>query len=75
MYFSERASKSGTEGDRFKEGTAINLSLTWLGNCISALASKESGKKVEIPYRESILTKLLKKALGGNSKTIMVKNI
>ena len=49
--------------------------MTWLGNCISALAARESGKKIEIPYRESILTKLLKKALGGNSKTIMIAAI
>lgn len=59
--FSERSDKSGTTGDRFKEGVAINLSLTCLGNCISALASQANGKNVNVPYRDSLLTKLLSK--------------
>ncbi|XP_021246112.1 kinesin-like protein KIF28P [Numida meleagris] len=69
---SERQKSSGSEKDRLKEGTRVNLSLTTLGNVISALAEVATGKKVlHIPYRDSVLTKLLQSALGGNSRTIM----
>ncbi|KAJ7988970.1 hypothetical protein DPEC_G00314710 [Dallia pectoralis] len=70
---SERQRASGSEADRLKEGTAINLSLTTLGHVISALADVAAGKKVvHIPYRDSVLTKLLQSALGGNSRTVMI---
>ncbi len=69
---SERADSTGATGERLKEGAAINLSLSSLGNVISALADNCNGKKVNVPYRDSSLTKLLMNALGGNSKTIMV---
>ncbi|KAL5010885.1 hypothetical protein ScPMuIL_013190 [Solemya velum] len=69
---SERAESTGATGDRLKEGAAINQSLSCLGNCIAALAEKSSGKDTRVPYRDSVLTKLLKNALGGNSKTIMI---
>ncbi|XP_064643927.1 kinesin-like protein KIF28 isoform X2 [Lineus longissimus] len=69
---SERAESTGATGDRLKEGAAINQSLSTLGNVISALADQSSGKNVKVPYRDSVLTKLLKNALGGNSKTIMI---
>ncbi|XP_036362558.1 kinesin-like protein KIF28P isoform X1 [Octopus sinensis] len=69
---SERASSTGATGDRLKEGAAINKSLFTLGNCISALAKKANGGNIKVPYMDSVLTKLLKNALGGNSKTIMV---
>uniref|UniRef100_A0A0K0FJ41 Kinesin-like protein n=1 Tax=Strongyloides venezuelensis TaxID=75913 RepID=A0A0K0FJ41_STRVS len=69
---SERQSKTGTLGERFKEATKINLSLSALGNVISALVD---GKSSHIPYRDSKLTRLLQDSLGGNSKTIMVANI
>ncbi|KAK7913346.1 hypothetical protein WMY93_013557 [Mugilogobius chulae] len=73
---SERQKLSGSEADRLKEGTAINLSLTTLGNVISALADVAVGKKVvHIPYRESVLTKLLQSALGGNSRTVMIATL
>ncbi|CAJ1048925.1 kinesin-like protein KIF28P [Xyrichtys novacula] len=73
---SERQRSSGSEADRLKEGTAINLSLTTLGNVISALADVAVGKKVvHIPYRDSILTKLLQSALGGNSRTVMIATL
>ncbi|CAH8870415.1 unnamed protein product [Trichobilharzia szidati] len=68
---SERAEATGATGDRLKEGAKINRSLSALGNVISALAEN---KKV-IPYRDSILTKLLQNALGGNSKTVMIAAI
>lgn len=71
---SERASSTGATGDRLKESTNINRSLSTLGNVISALAEISSGakRKIVVPYRESILTKLLQNALGGNSKTVMI---
>ena len=55
-----------------KEGAGINMSLSSLGNVIKALAEQSEGKNVRIPYRDSVLTRLLQNALGGNSKTIMV---
>ncbi|KAL6752731.1 kinesin-like protein FLA10 [Haematococcus lacustris] len=69
---SERQSKTGATGDRLKEGIKINLSLTALGNVISALVDGKSG---HIPYRDSKLTRLLQDSLGGNTKTVMVANI
>jgi kinesin family protein 1 len=69
---SERVDSTGATGDRLKEGAAINLSLSSLGNVIHALAEQSEGKKTRVPYRDSALTKLLQNALGGNSKTIMV---
>ncbi|KAG5265440.1 hypothetical protein AALO_G00242500 [Alosa alosa] len=73
---SERQRSSGLEADRLKEGTAINVSLTTLGNVISSLADAALGKKaVHIPYRDSVLTKLLQSALGGNSRTVMIATL
>ncbi|GCC30385.1 hypothetical protein chiPu_0008836 [Chiloscyllium punctatum] len=73
---SERQRSAGAAPDRFNEARAINLSLTTLGNVISSLSDKAVGKRVQyIPYRNSILTRLLSTALGGNSKTIMVTMI
>ncbi|XP_046580338.1 kinesin-like protein KIF28P isoform X2 [Haliotis rubra] len=70
---SERADSTGATGDRLKEGANINKSLSALGNVISGLADLSMGKKkVMVPYRDSVLTKLLQNALGGNSKTVMI---
>lgn len=78
---SERAHATGASGDRLKEGAHINKSLVTLGSVISALAEQStqssihqgsSKKKAYIPYRDSVLTWLLKDSLGGNSKTIMI---
>lgn len=57
-----------------KEGCAINKSLTILGLVISTLAEKASNPKLTkiVPYRDSILTRILQNALGGNSKTLMI---
>ena len=56
------------------QGAAINQSLSSLGNVIHALAENSEGKKVRVPFRDSVLTKLLQNALGGNSKTVMVSS-
>eukprot|EP00755_Sulcionema_specki_P029325 Sspe_Gene.91926::Locus_63585_Transcript_1_1_Confidence_1.000_Length_449::g.91926::m.91926 len=73
---SERISKSGSDGSRFTEATHINQSLVVLGQVITALAEGSAGKgAVHIPYRDSILTWLLKENLGGNSRTIMLATI
>eukprot|EP00899_Mesostigma_viride_P008041 jgi/Mesvir1/17238/Mv07651-RA.1 len=69
---SERQAKTGATGDRLKEATKINLSLSALGNVISALVD---GKSTHIPYRDSKLTRLLQDSLGGNTKTCMFANI
>ena len=67
---SERQAKTGADGIRLKEANNINLSLSTLGNVISALVD---GKSTHIPYRNSKLTRLLQDSLGGNSKTVMVR--
>lgn len=77
---SERAKATEATGQRLREGSNINKSLTTLGRVIAALAdpkSQRSGKRggskdVVVPYRDSILTWLLKDSLGGNSKTAMI---
>jgi kinesin family protein 3/17 len=69
---SERQSKTHATGDRLKEAQKINLSLSALGNVISALVD---GKSSHIPYRDSKLTRLLQDSLGGNTKTVMIAAI
>ncbi|XP_072385594.1 kinesin-like protein KIF3A [Diabrotica undecimpunctata] len=66
---SERVHKSLATGDRLREAGKINLSLSVLGNVISALVD---GKATHIPYRNSKLTRLLQDSLGGNSLTAMI---
>lgn len=84
--FSERADASGATGQRLKEGAHINKSLVTLGSVISALAELSGSQKEDgtgqrrtsrsfIPYRDSVLTWLLRDSLGGNSKTIMIAGI
>jgi len=81
---SERADATGATGDRLKEGANINKSLTTLGKVIAALAEISSKNRKPtrtekkgdfIPYRDSVLTWLLKENLGGNSKTAMIAAI
>ncbi|KAL6447842.1 hypothetical protein ACFW04_000152 [Cataglyphis niger] len=76
---SERADSTGAKGTRLKEGANINKSLTTLGKVISALAEIAATKKKKkadfIPYRDSVLTWLLRENLGGNSKTAMIAAI
>lgn len=78
---SERAKATEATGARLREGSNINKSLTTLGRVIAALADPRHGRvhnggksrsKDIVPYRDSILTWLLKDSLGGNSKTAMI---
>lgn len=75
---SERAKSTEATGQRLREGSNINKSLTTLGRVIAALAdpkqNRPGGRKHKdvVPYRDSILTWLLKDSLGGNSKTAMI---
>jgi len=68
---SERVLKSKVTGDRLKEATEINKSLTALGDVMQALQKKQKF----IPYRNSTLTHLMQNALGGHAKTVMFINI
>lgn len=83
---SERADKTGAAGERLKEGSNINKSLTTLGLVISKLAEQSASGKTGggtaakdspgfVPYRDSILTWLLKDSLGGNSRTFMLATL
>ena len=83
---SERVGHAGTSGQRLKEGAKINQSLTALGLVIKALVDQQQSATTRnntkknhhhhhIPYRDSILTWLLKESLGGNAKTIMLATV
>ncbi|KAK4057883.1 hypothetical protein OIO90_001102 [Microbotryomycetes sp. JL221] len=78
---SERANATGATGTRLKEGALINKSLTTLGRVIATLAQASAAGKNskavfdKVPYRDSVLTWLLKDSLGGNSKTAMIAAI
>ncbi|KAK3639968.1 hypothetical protein LTR56_012142 [Elasticomyces elasticus] len=77
---SERATSTGATGARLKEGAEINRSLSTLGRVIAALADRDNKvggktKGMQVPYRDSVLTWLLKDSLGGNSLTAMIAAI
>ncbi|XP_066235960.1 kinesin-like protein KIF14 isoform X2 [Saccopteryx leptura] len=72
---SERCGSTRTSGQQLREGVSINKSLLTLGKVISALAEHGSRRMLFIPYRESVLTWLLKESLGGNSKTVMIATV
>lgn len=74
---SERASRTGNKGQRFKESVHINSGLLALGNVINALTKRRGPAKPQedarhVPYRDSKLTRMLKDALGGNARTVML---
>lgn len=71
---SERVKASGASGDRLKEGTNINKSLVVLGRVISTLSqlAETPNSRALVPYRESVLTRLLQNSLSGNSRTAMI---
>ncbi|NXF79797.1 KIF12 protein, partial [Sclerurus mexicanus] len=68
---SERVKETGSSGELSMEANSINRSLLALGHCISLLA-KPRGKWTHIPYRDSKLTRLLARSLGGSGITLMV---
>nr|XP_054514077.1 kinesin-like protein KIF27 isoform X12 [Pan troglodytes] len=68
---SERVTKTGNTGERFKESIQINSGLLALGNVISALGDPRR-KSSHIPYRDAKITRLLKDSLGGSAKTVMI---
>ncbi|NXC70293.1 KIF12 protein, partial [Anhinga anhinga] len=68
---SERVKETGSSGELSVEANNINRSLLALGHCISLLA-KPRGKRTHIPYRDSKLTRLLARSLGGSGVTLMV---
>lgn len=72
---SEKVSKTGAKADRLKEACSINKSLSVLGIVIHQLFKKSTGQKTIVSYRDSVLTYILKNALGGNSKTTMICSI
>ena len=59
----------------FNENKYINLSLSFLEQVIVSLGEKDKGKISHIPYRNSLMTTILKDSLGGNCKTILIANI
>jgi len=67
---SEKSSKTGVDKQGQEEANAINMSLSALGNVIAALSE---GAKF-IPYRNHVLTKVMKDSLGGTAKTLMFVN-
>lgn len=72
---SERQKMAETFGERLKEASMINKSLSSLGNVINSLVEIAEGRQRHVPYRDSKLTFLLKDSLGGNSKTCIIANI
>ncbi len=68
---SEKSSKTGTDKEGKEEGIAINISLSALGNVISALSQGNT----HIPYHDHKLTMLMKDSLGGSAKTLMFVNV
>lgn len=72
---SERVGKTGIEGTLFKEATHINLSLHYLEHVIVCLNKRSLGENIHVPYRNSLLTLVLRDSIGGNCKTRMIANI
>jgi len=69
---SERIGRTGVEGNLQKEARYINLSLFYLEQVIVALHDKSKGRGAHVPYRNSMMTSVLRDSLGGNCKTVMV---
>eukprot|EP00756_Hemistasia_phaeocysticola_P008053 Hpha_TRINITY_DN14477_c0_g4::TRINITY_DN14477_c0_g4_i1::g.157555::m.157555/K10397/KIF6_9; kinesin family member 6/9 len=69
---SERPKKTGVGGQLLREAAGINLSLMFLEQVITALAEQADGKREHIPYRNSLMTTILRDSLGGNCKTTML---
>ena len=72
---SERQKASGAQGERLKEASGINKSLSMLGHVIMSLVDQQHGRARHIPYRDSRLTFLLQDSLGGNACTVLVATV
>jgi len=72
---SERQKDTKASGDRLKEASSINQSLSALGKVINALVERSNGRSRHISYRDSKLTFLLRDSLGGNAKTLLLAAI
>ncbi|KNE54260.1 hypothetical protein AMAG_00252 [Allomyces macrogynus ATCC 38327] len=72
---SERVAKTGIDGTLLREAKHINLSLHYLEQVIVALHEKSLGKRMHIPYRNSMMTSILRDSLGGNCKTCMIATL
>ncbi|EKX48915.1 hypothetical protein GUITHDRAFT_157489 [Guillardia theta CCMP2712] len=70
---SERVYKTSAQGSLLKESKYINVSLHFLEMVIVALQERSQGKNQRhIPYRNSMMTSVLRDSLGGNCKTSMI---
>eukprot|EP01063_Lacrimia_lanifica_P012316 TRINITY_DN1892_c0_g1_i1.p1 TRINITY_DN1892_c0_g1~~TRINITY_DN1892_c0_g1_i1.p1 ORF type:complete len:893 (+),score=304.60 TRINITY_DN1892_c0_g1_i1:135-2813(+) len=69
---SERIKKTGAEGKLAKEARYINVSLHYLQEVIRALCERAEGKRDHVPYRQSLMTMVLRDSLGGNCRTVML---
>ncbi|XP_032299123.1 kinesin-like protein KIF6 isoform X2 [Coturnix japonica] len=69
---SERVAKTGVGGHLLTEAKYINLSLHYLEQVIIALAEKN---RSHIPYRNSMMTSVLRDSLGGNCMTTMIATL
>ncbi|XP_048373707.1 kinesin-like protein KIF6 isoform X2 [Sphaerodactylus townsendi] len=69
---SERVAKSGVGGQLLTEAKYINLSLHYLEQVIIALSEKH---RSHIPYRNSMMTSVLRDSLGGNCMTTMIATV
>jgi kinesin family member 15 len=72
---SERQKSTGATGDRLKEASQINKSLSCLAGVIGSLVDIANGKSRHVSYRDSKLTHLLKDSLGGNAKTSIIATV
>ncbi|CCI40906.1 unnamed protein product [Albugo candida] len=73
---SERVYKHQNSQRMRREGTYINLSLHHLENVIVSLrAQKKTQKAAHIPYRNSMLTSVLRASLGGNCKSVFIATL
>ena len=70
---SERVAKSGSIGIRLEEAKKINKSIAAVGNCVAALTAGVN--RTHVPVRDSVLTRMLSDAFGGNSKTVLCANV
>ncbi|KAI8924527.1 P-loop containing nucleoside triphosphate hydrolase protein [Entophlyctis helioformis] len=72
---SERVARTGIDGTLLKEAKYINLSLHYLEQVIVALREQALGRRTHIPYRNSMMTSVLRDSLGGNCKTTMIATV